>query len=871
VGPKMTTLCQDALGEYIKRIEDATRAIPKGVDANLCAELDELVNKFATLSQDEFLQKICAFRMQPRRRPDLVTSFLSHDPFGKVKASILKSQRTGAPHVPSGSTAVVIDSLAASTAAKMIERQKQQRTQEQWCMKMPPPAGPPTKSSAPAEHAESPESKLARTADVHGITAARSPRSPLVSAKEEATTSTAAAAAAVAAATAAIAAAACAPVNVPGEKVKEGKLSGGSAAGSGVSTNNRHVASPCRNIFKTPVADSVPAAPLGPPPKGLPQPQVPGLPQPQQPSSQAPPQVQPAASQPPAQPQAPQAEVPQPVMIPHSQPPVPAASRVSGEAVGSTVSVSSGVSHVSAAALASVPAAFAANSNMDHSEEIESPQAARAHRGSALFAAASTAPALASLESRSSQVGMASAATVVPAAWNSALRASSQSQTAPSKREPPRTPSGDKDPAVEEVMRRIETDNKNTPSIAERRKLFEMNQAGGGTPNSRTATAAPGSAGSLLMTGRGQPVASVQTAPLAQTAPLQPKELFSKPLGTDPAPSTSSAPTSARDNKVKSQGAPAATMQQSNSASALSGGLTGSKSTERLGQVTRAAGARDDVPRVKALEAANKLKAEEERRQKLKQEREQERKAAAAGEKGASASAPPGPAAQDPPAAKAKKKAHRRSAVMEVQYDANAAAQQAPMESGKWETILRERTEARCKAVADQMTNEELAETVELLLEPMRSPRRTKPPVPVFEEPEPSWARLRHVQAPLARPEDEYEISEPEDEDAEDYREKDRSSKHVPKWCENYHMELQAKADIDPDSVFGMVPHCNLEEIFTDSCYQQVKVKRPQRKRGSSGDWRKDNLEFLEIKDYKSRMGHMKTWEAGLSQQTAVA
>jgi hypothetical protein len=120
---------------------------------------------------------------------------------------------------------------------------------------------------------------------------------------------------------------------------------------------------------------------------------------------------------------------------------------------------------------------------------------------------------------------------------------------------------------------------------------------------------------------------------------------------------------------------------------------------------------------------------------------------------------------------------------------------------------------------------------------------------------------LRQIPISEKRPEDNYEISEHGGDSDEETQTRDRSHKHVPKWCESYLDALSRQCDIDPDTIFGpRVPKCILDDIFTDAMYKQAGKNRPKRARGSSGDWRKDQLARKEISDYKSRMGHARSW-----------
>lgn len=205
-------------------------------------------------------------------------------------------------------------------------------------------------------------------------------------------------------------------------------------------------------------------------------------------------------------------------------------------------------------------------------------------------------------------------------------------------------------------------------------------------------------------------------------------------------------------------------------------------------------------------------------------------------------------------AAAAKRKGNRRSACLyaaeaEVSSTAQGAAEAASASAP---------AAASSSAPAGQLGSEQAA-----------GQRGVRPPVPLFSEssePVPQrlepYFELRQMNLPEKRLEDNYEISETGgNSDAEESHSKDRSSKHVPKWCSEYLGELTKQCDIDPDTIFGhKVPQCNLEEIFNNEMYRQAGKNRPKRQRGSSGDWRKDRLTRTEIIHYKSRMGHMRAW-----------
>lgn len=133
--------------------------------------------------------------------------------------------------------------------------------------------------------------------------------------------------------------------------------------------------------------------------------------------------------------------------------------------------------------------------------------------------------------------------------------------------------------------------------------------------------------------------------------------------------------------------------------------------------------------------------------------------------------------------------------------------------------------------------------------------------MPGFQAPEP-WLELRRVRLPPRDPLESYEISD-KGEDSE-VEEPDRSHKHVPAWSLNYLSLIEKQADTDPDTIFGSrVPQCDLEAIFKDEHYAWCGKDRPRRRRGSSGEWRRDRLKQQEVCEYKRKMGHVKR---GLSQ-----
>lgn len=147
-----------------------------------------------------------------------------------------------------------------------------------------------------------------------------------------------------------------------------------------------------------------------------------------------------------------------------------------------------------------------------------------------------------------------------------------------------------------------------------------------------------------------------------------------------------------------------------------------------------------------------------------------------------------------------------------------------------------------------------------------RSGKKQLPVVPSFAQQqrveEPGWVKLKRIPLGPKKAEENYEISDKE-EDSDCEMERDRSHKFVPKWCDNYLQRLQEQSTLDPDTIFGSkVPKCNLDEIFSDADYRKRGRERPKRKRGSSGEWRKDRLTPAEISEYKTKMGQIRAWSA---------
>ncbi|CAE7213760.1 unnamed protein product, partial [Symbiodinium pilosum] len=130
------------------------------------------------------------------------------------------------------------------------------------------------------------------------------------------------------------------------------------------------------------------------------------------------------------------------------------------------------------------------------------------------------------------------------------------------------------------------------------------------------------------------------------------------------------------------------------------------------------------------------------------------------------------------------------------------------------------------------------------------------------------WRQIRAHPLPPPDPEDNYELSsqgevfDMEEAEAELHLEHLRAAKNSPRWCENYLDMVRDQQHWDPDDVFGTsVPECNLDEILPDKLYLAQKLNRSYKKRrGSSGNWKKDHLKNEDLLDYREKMGYSKVW-----------
>jgi len=134
---------------------------------------------------------------------------------------------------------------------------------------------------------------------------------------------------------------------------------------------------------------------------------------------------------------------------------------------------------------------------------------------------------------------------------------------------------------------------------------------------------------------------------------------------------------------------------------------------------------------------------------------------------------------------------------------------------------------------------------------------------------------LEVLRQPLSpkKDEDNYELSDKgENSDEEDECDRKHSGKHVPKWCSDYLDILKAQSSWDPDTIFGSkVPHCDNAVVFPDELYARLRKERPNRRRGSSQDWKKDRLRSREVTEYKRKMQQTRHWTPSSSQHRSLS
>lgn len=125
--------------------------------------------------------------------------------------------------------------------------------------------------------------------------------------------------------------------------------------------------------------------------------------------------------------------------------------------------------------------------------------------------------------------------------------------------------------------------------------------------------------------------------------------------------------------------------------------------------------------------------------------------------------------------------------------------------------------------------------------------------------------QLRQITIGPRQQADNYELSDKGEDSDQDHDQQDRSHKHVPRWCDDYLKTLKDQSNIDPDTIFGsQVPKCDLEAIFTDDDYKKRGKERPKRRRGSSGEWKRDQLTNTEIAQYKAKCGQTRMWRTNI-------
>eukprot|EP00913_Durusdinium_trenchii_P009794 g9198.t1 len=127
------------------------------------------------------------------------------------------------------------------------------------------------------------------------------------------------------------------------------------------------------------------------------------------------------------------------------------------------------------------------------------------------------------------------------------------------------------------------------------------------------------------------------------------------------------------------------------------------------------------------------------------------------------------------------------------------------------------------------------------------------------------WHILRTKPLRPPKSEDNYDMSSAGDPDmTEEERaqheldlEDRRVTKQSPRWCENYLELVHQQKDWDPDTV----PPCDLDSVFPDALYMELNLQRTYKKRrGSSANWKKDQLKPDEMANYKRKLGLKKAF-----------
>ncbi|OLP89587.1 Calcium/calmodulin-dependent protein kinase type 1 [Symbiodinium microadriaticum] len=77
-----------------------------------------------------------------------------------------------------------------------------------------------------------------------------------------------------------------------------------------------------------------------------------------------------------------------------------------------------------------------------------------------------------------------------------------------------------------------------------------------------------------------------------------------------------------------------------------------------------------------------------------------------------------------------------------------------------------------------------------------------------------------------------------------------------PQWAGDYLEAVQKQATLDPDTIFGTVPPCDMQELFPDALFLEVGLKPAKRFKSTT------ELSIFpdEVMDYKRKMGHTKSW-----------
>ncbi|KAJ1629701.1 hypothetical protein T492DRAFT_109695 [Pavlovales sp. CCMP2436] len=103
----------------------------------------------------------------------------------------------------------------------------------------------------------------------------------------------------------------------------------------------------------------------------------------------------------------------------------------------------------------------------------------------------------------------------------------------------------------------------------------------------------------------------------------------------------------------------------------------------------------------------------------------------------------------------------------------------------------------------------------------------------------------------------EHKSSDDDEDEGEEEEEYVNPAKKIPAWAapEALNAALQRQFTADPDDIFSNVETCSLVDIFAPPGKEK---KERYNRRGSSGNWKADQLTWREVHEYNQAMGYYK-------------